>query len=319
GAALKAIVRADVVHTWLYHGNVLGGVLAAFFRPILWSLHATELEPAQTKWMTRVVVRMAALLSHVIPDQIAVCAERSRSWHVRCGYPESRMVLLPNGANTDEFVRDEEQRRRVRREWGVEGQIVVGLVARYHPQKDHANFIRSAAIAVSQVPRLRFVLCGNGADCANAALEADLVRLGIRERFILLGHRSDVREVLSALDIFTLSSSFGEAFPLALCEAMSCSLPTVVTDVGDCAMIVGTTGRVVAPNAPGALAAQIVDLAQRDGDELKRIGGASRQRVVENFGLAKIVRAYEECYRGLARTKMPKWWGRFTPRFVTRL
>jgi glycosyltransferase involved in cell wall biosynthesis len=170
------------------------------------------------------------------------------------------------------------------------------MIARFDPMKDHPNFIRAAALLARRLAEVRFVLCGLGAAPENADLVRLLAEHGVRDRFHLLGRRSDIPRVMNALDVCTLSS-FGEAFPLAIGEAMSCGVPCVVTDVGDSAYLVGDTGRVVPPRDSTALAGAWEALASLEPEARRRLGLAARERIVQHFALAGVVEQYTNLYR----------------------
>jgi glycosyltransferase involved in cell wall biosynthesis len=122
---------------------------------------------------------------------------------------------------------------------------------------------------------------------------------GVRERFLLLGARGDMPRVLAALDLATLSSAYGEAFPLSIGEAMACGIPSVVTDLGDCAHLVGETGRVVPPRNPEALARAWEDILSLEPDARARLGLAARERIATHFALPRIAERYLALYRGV--------------------
>lgn len=131
---------------------------------------------------------------------------------------------------------------------------VVGMLARFDPQKDHRTFIKAAGILLGHHPEVAFILAGEGISRENADLVGWLKAEGVGERFFLLGLRDDVARILNACDVVTLSSAFGEGFPNVIGEAMSCGIPCVVTDVGDAGRLVDDTGRVVAAGDPQSLA-----------------------------------------------------------------
>lgn len=107
--------------------------------------------------------------------------------------------------------------------------------------------------------------------------------------------RDDVPRLTAALDLAT-SASVGEAFPSVIGEAMICGVLCVVTDVGDSAMIVGDTGKVVPPRDPKALAMAWLEFIQMGSDKRAALGMAARRRVEQNFSLPEVVSRYQRLY-----------------------
>ena len=119
-----------------------------------------------------------------------------------------------------------------------------------------------------------------------------LEQSGIRQNFHLLGRRQDIPRLTAALDLAT-SSSCGEGFPNVVGEAMACGIPCVVTDVGDSALIVGKTGKVVPPHDPEALASAWKELLRLTPQVRQKLGNAARKRVETEYSLAAAARRYE--------------------------
>jgi glycosyltransferase involved in cell wall biosynthesis len=114
------------------------------------------------------------------------------------------------------------------------------------------------------------------------------------------------------MDIATTASLSGEAFPVVIGEAMACEIPCVVTDVGDSALIVGDTGKVVAPSDPAGLAQAWEELMEAGPEVRRRLGAAARRRVAQNFALPAIVKRYQAIYEALVSGSMR---GAHKPRF----
>jgi glycosyltransferase involved in cell wall biosynthesis len=309
-AGMIAEIRPDVVQTWMYHADLIGGVAArlAGRAPVVWGIHNSTLDPVATHRATRLIVVASARLSRVVPDAIVCVSRAAKALHVSKGYEAGKFVLIPNGFDLSEFRPDEGERRQMRRELGLTDEhVLIGMVARISPQKDHPTFIRAATALARRRPEVRFLLCGGpGVEGATGATpdNPDLVRplreAGLLDRFSLLGLRDDVPRVVRALDVGTLSSSFGEAFPLVIGEAMACGVPCAVTDVGDSAFLVGNTGRVVPPRDPEALARAWEELAVLGPEGRRRLGQAARARVEEHFGLPRVAAQYAALWRRLA-------------------
>jgi glycosyltransferase involved in cell wall biosynthesis len=294
--------KPDIVHTWLYHADLLGGVAAwlAGAPAIAWNLRNSNLERDKTRWSTRLVVHVCAAISHWVPKQILSCSETARRVHVELGYSAGKMVVIPNGFDLARFRSDEESRRTVRKELQLSYNAkLVGLMARFDPHKNHRGFVEAAAAIHKAMPEVHFVLAGSGVDEANVALN-DLVDANdLTDCIHLLGLRNDMPRLMAALDVLA-SSSYGEAFPNVLGEAMACGVPCVVTDVGDSAEIVGETGRVVQPGDMQGLAQHIVELLHLPKEGKRELGLKARARVDMYYEISFVTRRYEAFYEQLS-------------------
>lgn len=297
-------LRPDVVQTWMYHADLLGGTAArlAGVRAVVWGIHNGNLEPDAVSRATRAVVRLCAAVSGRVPARIVSCSERAARLHAALGYPAGRIAVVPNGYDVARFSPDGAGRDRVRGELGVGDGALLGTVARWHPHKDHATLAAALALLGDAGGAWACALAGEGMDAGNPALAALLARHGVAGRVRLLGRRDDVPALMSALDLHVLPSR-GEAFPNAVAEAMACGAPGVVTDAGDAALIVGETGWVVPVGDPPALAAAVrAALAERarpaDWEARRR---ACRERVVARFGLERMVEGYRAAWERARR------------------
>jgi len=291
----------DLLQTWMYHADLIGALAAktAGNIPTVWNIRHSDLSPKANSRSTLVAARICAWLSPFLPKAILCCAESARVSHTNLGYSRDKIHIIPNGFDTGKFVPDSQARLKLTKDLRLpENAIIVGLVARYHPQKDHRNFIEAARIASERNPMLRFVLCGDRVDAANIDLVTDLEKSGLLSRVSLMGLREDIASVTAGFDIAT-SSSRGEGFPNAIGEAMSCAVPCVVTNVGDSALLVGDTGSVVPPAVPEALANAWHAVAELGASGRKALGLRARQRILDKFGLDSVARQYEEVYNSI--------------------
>jgi glycosyltransferase involved in cell wall biosynthesis len=306
--ALVALVRQlrrdrpDVVQGWMYHANLLAGIASAAAGriPVVWGIHHSYIDPATTRWLSRWTVATCARLSARLPARIVCCANSALRSHAAMGYSADRMVVIPNGFPVEQFCASPTARARIRRELAVpEDAPVVGLVARFHPDKDFPNFLAAACLVTRAMPGAVFAVAGEGADASNPILARWIDDSGIRPRLRLLGHRSDVPDVLSALDVLA-SSSRTEGFPQVLGEAMLCRVPCAATDCGDSRDIIGPTGRVVPPSNPTELARAILELLNLTPSERAEVGVAARRRVVANYDIRVAACRYAALYADVA-------------------
>lgn len=301
--------RPHLVQTWMYHADLLGGLaarLAGGVIPVVWGIRHSNLDPEGNKRTTIWTTRACAWLSHRLPAKIVCCSEASRRVHTALGYAAEKMVVIPNGFDLTAFKPDPEVREEVRRELGIPADaLLIGLVGRFDPQKDHRNFVAAAALMSAAYPEVHYLLCGDGVSWDNHELAGWIDEVGLRQRFHLLGRREDMPRLTAALDIAS-SSSYGEGFPNVIGEAMACGVPCVVTDVGDSAFIVGDTGMVVPPRNPEALAQAWKKLMEMGPEGRKKLGEAARRRVLENFNLPDIVARYEGLYKEIVQDHINK-------------
>lgn len=291
-------LRPGLVHTWMYHADLLGGLAArlAGIRAVGWRINHSNLEPAFNKRTTLWVVATCARMSSWLPRRILSCSEKARTVHVAAGYAAEKMVVVPNGFDLTRFQPDPAARESVRAELGIAGpKALVGLIARYHPQKNVEGFIDAAAAVAQQRMDVHFLLAGSGLDAGNAALQAVIRNGPAADRIHLLGKRDDVPRLMAALDVLA-SSSHGEAFPNVVGEAMACGVPCVVTDAGDAAEIVGDTGQVVPVGDMKGLAHSLLAVLDLSRPERQALGVRARERVRDKYDIERVVRQYEAFY-----------------------
>lgn len=300
---LRAL-RPALVHTWLYHADLLGGLAArcAGIRRVVWGIRNSTLDPVATKWSTRAVVRLCGLLSTWLPAKILSCSVVAVRVHARLGYDASKMSVIPNGFDLSRFRPDADARASVRAELGVGPDTpLVGVVGRFDPQKNHLGFVKAAGLLHQRVPAVHFLLAGARVDTQNEVLVEAVAREGLISSMHLLGLRQDVARLTAALDVLALPSAYGEAFPNVVGEAMACGVPCVVTDIGDSAYIVGDTGAVVPAGDMRGLAEKMATLLAMDARAYAQLSTAAQIRMREHFEIGKVVGQYEEMYDQLAR------------------
>jgi glycosyltransferase involved in cell wall biosynthesis len=295
-------IKPDVVQTWMSHADLVGGVVSrcAGGRVVLWGLRQSNVDPTKTVWTTRLAVKLCAMVSGWLPLRIVCCSDASVRVHSAAGYRSDIMVVIRNGCDSEEFKPDAAARARLRAEWSAgPDDVLFGMVGRWDPQKDHANFVAALGLLKEHPTRpWRCVLVGPGMTEKNANLVALLEAHNVRERVRLVGPRRDIPAVMNALDLHLLSSGYGEGSPNVLCEAMACRTPCITTDVGDAAFIVRETGWVVPPADAGALAAALRSALDETTDafgwEARKV--ACRARVVEDFSLRRMIDEYDRVW-----------------------
>jgi glycosyltransferase involved in cell wall biosynthesis len=227
-------------------------------------------------------------------------AQTSAIQHEALGYRTEKRVILPNGFDMQHFMPSEQARLQLRSELGLSpSTLIIGKIARYHPMKDHANFVCAAAHLMRSHPDVHFLLAGEKVDGTNFTLMRLINELNLGARTHLVGERDDIHRIIAALDIVSSASAYGEGFPNVIGEAMACGVPCVATDVGDSALIIGELGGVVPPRQPQALSMAwhtLIDMGQAGRVKL---GLMARRHIKEHYSLPSITARYEQLYRDI--------------------
>jgi len=178
------------------------------------------------------------------------------------------------------------------------GDLLVGTAGALVGHKDHATFLRAAAVVVGRSPEARFVVAGEGR--LRPELEALVAALGLGARLSLPGHVPDVADSLADLDVFVLSSS-GEGLGSVSLEAMAAGVPVVLARAGGLAEVAGEALPSVPPGDPDALAGAILALLA-DPEVRERVARAGRERV-RAFSAGAMAEGTLDAYRAVVRRR----------------
>jgi glycosyltransferase involved in cell wall biosynthesis len=282
-------IQPDVLHGYLSESNLVTIFFKLFFPStrIVWGIRDSNISLDQSDWLDRLIFQLECFLSR-FADLIIVNSHAGRTYHLAHGFPADKMVVIPNGIDTERFKPDLEAGLQVRTEWGIQKDtIFIGLIGRLAPMKDHPNFLRAAAFLCNERKDVSFVCVGSGSQQYAEELDELAKELGIAEKVNWVGGRSDMLAIYNALDIVCSASVYGEGFANVIGEAMACGIPCVVTDVGDSAWIVGDHGIVVPPNNSEALKTGIANLINIISTKDKT-QSSIRQLIVDQFSVPQL-------------------------------
>jgi len=290
--------RPTILHSWMFHANVPGRVIGrlAGVPIIITSRRNVEIGGE----MRERLLRWTAGLDDKV---IAVCELARRAQIERTHAAPQNVVTVHNGLDVAEFgTLNPEARATTREAFGIPPTApLVGSVGRLHPQKDFATLLKAMVCVRDRLPDAHLLLVGDG------DLKPELVSqarsLELAQTVTFAGHRTDIPEILSAVDLLVLPSLW-EGLPNALLEAMAAGLPVVATAVGGTPEVVvdGVTGFLVPPRDPQALADAILRLL-RNPELRQRMGEAGRARVAAHFSIEQMVHKTEALYEQLLAEK----------------
>ena len=297
GALTQALRRApaDIVHNYLLRANLVGAISGRLARvPVVICSKRGCHE-------RRGFELVSARTGNALADCVMVNADAVRDFvHANEGCPRDKMVVIPSGIDTQRFQPLAAQPFKAR--LGVsEHRRVVGIVTRMRVRKGVEEFIRAMAQVRGTYPEAHGLIVGEVE--LDEETQALVRELGLQDHLTLLGRRSDMPEVLSAFDVFVLSSH-DEGMSNAILEAMAMERAVVATDVGGTREVVrhDASGLLVPPKDPLALADAISTLLA-DPERARAMGVLGRRIVEEGFSATAMVRRMEQLYTDLAAAR----------------
>ena len=289
-------INPDIVQTWLYHADLIGGIIAraAGVRNIIWGVRTTELKKGA--YVTTAVRKVLAYLSYYIPTIIVCVAEAAKYKHIELGYCEGKMLVIGNGFDICQLQHRATERSQFRKIHQLHtDHVVIGSVGRFSQDKGQDLFIKAASKVASNNPKVRFLMVGKELNRNNKELMGWIEAADLSDKVILLGERKDVNTCLSAMDVFCLHSR-SEGFPNVLGEAMSMAVPCVAADVGDVAVVLADTGILVKKNNYDSIADGLIQMLKKKQEQRHILGQKAMVRISAEYSLDVVHGKYEDLY-----------------------
>ncbi|SCZ67229.1 Glycosyltransferase involved in cell wall bisynthesis [Thiohalomonas denitrificans] len=290
--------QPDIVQTWLYHADLLGGLAAKLSgsRPIIWSVHHASPDGVHEKGRTWLIVKALAFLSYYIPDSIVYCSDYAKTVHEMLGYRAKPGIVINNGVNTDRFRPAATLRKQFRQELLLEDHVrLVGMVARFSPIKGFDVFLEMAESLKASIPQIQFVLAGTEVLTENPDLVRMVESSGLSHCCYLLGERTDIESIMNGLDVL-VCPSYSESFGLVVAEALACGVPVIASDVEVLRRLVGDryTSPVGVAEGFAEKVREVLMLGKEGRDD---IGSQGRERIVKDWGNCAMFGQYRAHYQ----------------------
>ncbi len=289
--------KHDVIQTWMYHADFLGGVIGrmAGAKKIFWGVRNTH-APDGSK-VTRLLISILAKLSGYIPSRIISVAESAVESHIKYGYKGHKFNVIPNGYPFEQLARSIESRNKIRSGLGVDrSTILIGCVGRFHKDKGQDLFVQIAKQVNSK--NVKYLMLGKNCTNLNSQLVRDIDASGLNDKFMLLGQSDDVPSYLNAMDLFCMPSRT-EGFPNALAEALGSGLFSIAFDVGDSSKLSCPSLVLVPPMDVRQFAQEINSFLDKDKGEINCKVSASKSKLQEKFGIKTSYALYKEVYESV--------------------
>lgn len=293
--------KIDIVHTHSSKAGILGrwaGALAKV-KIIIHTVHGWSFNDFQKPFLRDLYGRLERL-SAKFTDKIIVVSnhDRQKGLEHKIG-SEDKYSLLRYGIERPQFGTKDPS---VRKELGIsDDALVVGTIACFKPQKELEDFVRLAFLIREVFPQARFLMVGDG--ILRKKIEKRIAEFNLGPQFILAGWRRDIPRVLSAMDVFVLTSLW-EGLPIAVLEAMVSRVPVVATHTGGISEIIaeGETGFLVPCHDMPSMLEKINTLL-RDASLKERIIQRAEQCIDGKFDTKTMVKAHEDLYQELVEVK----------------
>jgi len=283
--------KVDILHTHIAYTSFFGRLAGLCSRvPFM-----VTTDHGQHLWKKRWEVMADWALNRFTACRVAVTGDVAEILHTRDHTPRNKIIVVPNGVDVERFRVDSSRGKAVRKELGIsDDTVVVGTVARLSWAKALEVLVETTAELVKRLPKVRCVIVGDGS--LRGEVEQCVKDLGMQDYVLMTGTRMDVPELLSAFDVFVLSSRT-EGLPVSLLEAMAAGRPIASTRVGGIPEVVTDRKEalLVEPGDPHALADAIVEIVSdpRLAAELAR---NAEERVGAEYSIAATVRKLERVY-----------------------
>lgn len=288
-------IKPDVVQTWMYHSDLIGGLAAKSVGVdnIIWGIRNTELD-SNSGIIKKAIRKVCALLSYQIPNKIICVASRAKAVHCNIGYCKEKMLVIPNGFDINRFKANDEIRYVYRKELKIpHDKLVIGNIGRFTPAKNQVNFIKACLLLLEKGYDFDVIMAGRDISLNNFEIKK---LLGDKENFKLVGEVDQPEKFYNAIDVFCLSS-ITEGFPNVLGEAMATKRICLTTDAGDAREILGNCGYHINGFTFNEIAKSIeINILSKERYDLKKVGDTARLEVIEKYSLEKIVSDFEKLY-----------------------
>ncbi len=289
-------LQPDVVQTWMYHADFLGGLASKSLNvdKIIWGIRTTDVSQGPSKLTTH-LSKVCAKLSYYIPDAIVCAAHVSKDYHLSIGYDESKMMVIPNGFDVEALSSTKEEGLEIRKQVNLSpDDIVIGSVGRFNPVKNQKLFVDVAANLVKDFPDLKFMIVGRDNTTENKELMAWIRQYDLTDSFRLLGQRDDVPKCLKAMDVFCLHSKT-EGFPNVVGEAILSDTVCVATNVGDVGVLLDKESLALSNDVNG-LSEVIKNYLNYPKHKLIEKTNQNKHNVITKYSMEAVLNKFHSLY-----------------------
>lgn len=291
-------IQPDVVQTWMYHSDLLGGLAAKSVgvENIIWGIRNTDVS-SDCSIAKMAFYKTCSYLSYLIPKHIVCVAQQSKIFHTQFGYCKDKMIVIPNGFELARFAPDNTTRSHLRSKLNIsEQELVIGNIGRFDHVKNHINFIKACIFLLEKGYVFKVLMAGRNVGLQNPKISKLFLNNFASKHFIFMGEITDTSSFYNTIDAFCLCSHT-EGFPNVLGEAMASEKICLSTDAGDAWLILSNNGFQIKSTSKEDIAYSIEkNILSMNIKDLGSIGKQARLSIKNKYSIDSIVLKFESLY-----------------------
>ena len=286
--------KPDILQAWMYHSELIGLVIKILNPSIklFWNIRCSTEEWKNLRLRNKLILKILICCAGLVSSIFVNSKSELRS-DITLGYPKKKLYYIPNGFEDVDISSKPDKRKKLVDKFGLGSDaIIIGMVARNDPAKDHDNILDALIKLKNLVSNVHLIIVGTGFD---QKFIYKVNNLNLQNNVHFYGASINVFDAILGFDIGVLSS-MSESFPNVIAEYMLAALPVVCTDISDVREIIGEEGFVIPAQNSQILNDTLYSVILISEKEKNKLGIAARQRILENFMIGKVSKAYQSKY-----------------------
>ncbi|MDC1148744.1 glycosyltransferase [Pelagibacteraceae bacterium] len=301
--------KPQIIKTWLYHADLIGGLAAKYSgnNNIIWGIRCSDIRMHASITLKSIII-LNSWLSKYIPIKIISNSKKAINDHIKIGYSKEKFYYIPNGYKIEKLRKSKLNRKNKLTSKLRNNCINIGSVGRFHPMKDHENFLIMAVKLLVSKNRgnfnrdadFKFLLVGKDIDLNNdkfSKLFKKIVPSQYQNKFLILGEIKDIDRIYKLLDILIISSVSSEGFPNVAAEALLSGVPVVSTKVGDIEYIIKDKNLIVRPKNNNELVKAVIYLLKYKKYQNKKYLNSLKKNILNNYSLKNITYKFDKYFK----------------------
>lgn len=288
-------INPQLICSWMYHAIFISILIKNFFKKKnIWLIRHGNFNKKYTKKTTLFLKNIIKKFSSCA-DHIIYCSHSSKKIHTEYGFSNLNAKVIVNGVDINKFKFNKKFKIKLREELKIpKNYFVIGMVGRYHPQKNHEQLFR--VLKKEKIKEINIAIVLIGKDIKK--IKSQIINQNKKHKFYFINERHDIHKFYSLFDLHLSTSSFGESFPNVLIESMACKIPTIASNLSDNKKILNNKKMIFSINDDEDLASKIISIVNLyNKKRIRYLTSTLSDRVVQFYSLEKMLNNYELVFK----------------------